>query len=141
MMFSYHDDFGLPCYGTDMQSEPPNPSDMPQDRGTLATEPAPDGHRRKRASRYVRAQERRDAQKRADQRFYNVIFGLVSLCVLVVLGLAALAMRGEFQGGTDSVDTPDVSRETFIGLSVTEWVGLVVVAVIGLFMWRRISRR
>ena len=124
-----------------MQSEPSNPSDTSKTKAALATEATPAGQRRKRASRYVRAQERRDAQKRADQRFYNVIFGLVSVCVLVVLGLAAIASNGAFQGGEGRVDTADVSRETFIGLSVTEWIGLVLVAVIGLFMWRRISSR
>ncbi len=130
-MFSYHDDLRLPCYGIDMDHN------SSEDQAEI---PAAK-RRRNRPSRYIRAQERRDAQKRADQRFYNVIFSLVGVCVLVVLGLAALASNGALQGETSSSEAPDVARQTFIGLTLIEWVGLLVVAIIGIFMWRRLTRR
>ncbi|MGB6231423.1 MAG: hypothetical protein WBF53_15015 [Litorimonas sp.] len=94
---------------------------------------------RNRVSRYTRAQERREAQRRADQRFYNSIFGVIGACVLVVLGLAMIGSSGM---------TPDIggvggelTRTTFLGLTGLQIGGLVVVAIIGVFMWRRIKRR
>ncbi len=89
----------------------------------------------------MRAQERRDAQRRADQRFYNAIFSVIGACVMVVLGLA---MFGTLQGdgsGETSADQPEVVFSTFLGLTAIQWGGLAVVAVIAIFMWRRISKR
>ena len=104
-----------------------NPQDMPR--------------RKPRQSRYVRAQERRDAQKRADQRFYNAIFGVITLCVLIVIGLAALATSGSLTADSGSEATDTLVRQTFLGLTAIEWGGLAVVAIIALFMWRRITRK
>lgn len=93
---------------------------------------------RHRGNRYQRAQERRMAQKKADQRFYNSIFSIIGVCVLVVLGLAMLATSG---------DAPQISggealtRDTFLGLTMLELGGLVVVTIIGVIMWRRITKR
>ena len=95
----------------------------------------------RRQSRYIRAQERRDAQRRADQRFYNAIFGVIGACVMVVLGLA---MFGTIQGdgsGEAAADRPEVVVSTFLGLTGLQWAGMAVVAVIAFFMWRRISKR
>ncbi|MEM7729902.1 MAG: hypothetical protein AAF311_11610 [Pseudomonadota bacterium] len=99
---------------------------------------APRSNSRNRVSRYQRAQERRAAQRRADQRFYNGIFGVIGACVLVVLGLAMIASSGQAPaiGGGESL-----TRATFLGLTVLELGGLVVVAVIGIIMWRRIRRK
>lgn len=93
---------------------------------------------RNRVSRYQRAQDRRIAQKKADQRFYNAIFGVTGACVLVVLGLAMIASSGNAPqvGGGETL-----SREVFLGLTVLEMGGLGVVAVIAIFMWRRITKR
>ena len=108
-------------------------NDIPPDP---RAEPA---RRRKRVSRYQRAMERREAQARADQRFYRVVFGLVSFCVLVVLAVAALASNGAFSaGGAASGEARPVPSLQF---GAVEAVGLVVVALIGLVMWRRINRR
>ena len=104
------------------------------------TPPPAASPRRNRASRYVRAQERRDAQKRADQRFYNAIFGVASVGVMIVLLLAALASNGAFNAGEGrGIDAP--VRSTFIGLTLIEWIGLGIVGVIGVFMWLRIRKR
>lgn len=94
---------------------------------------------RNRVSRYHRAQERRAAQRRADQRFYNSIFGVIGACVLVVLGLAMIASSGNSPqiGGAGE----ELVRETFLGLTVLEIGGLVIVLIIGIIMWRRIKRR
>ena len=100
-------------------------------------EPKP--RNRNRISRYQRAQERREAQKRADQRFYNSIFGVIGACVLVVLGLAMIASSGnapEIGGAGQSL-----SEETALRLTGIEIIGLIIVAIIGFFMWRRIKRR
>lgn len=97
-------------------------------------------NKRARPSRYLRAQQRREAQRRADQRFYNGIFGIIGACVLVVLGLAMIASSGQ---------TPQIStgpndalmKTTFLGLTGLEWGGLLLVVLVGLFMWRRIKRK
>ena len=106
---------------------------------------SPDPHepqrRRSRQSRYLRAVERREAQARADQRFYRVIFGLISACVLVVLAVAAVFYSGALGEGGDSAIGDAPAQTAFLGLTALEWGGLAVVAVIGVFMWRRISRR
>ena len=95
--------------------------------------------RRRRPSRYLRAQERRDAQKAADQKFYRVIFGLASFGVMIVLAVIALAYSmGSGVGGSD-FEMP--ARETVFGLTVLEWIAMVVIAVAAFFMWRRINKR
>ena len=101
--------------------------------------PQPQRRRRDRASRYQRAMERREAQARADQRFYRVVFGLISFCVLIVLAIAALASNGAFRGQDAGGGAPRPASAMTFG--TVEAVGLLVVAVIGVFMWRRISRR
>lgn len=99
----------------------------------------PKSRNRNRVSRYHRAQERRDAQKRADQRFYNAIFGVIGACILVVLGLALIASTGNAPeiGGASGA----LTQETTLGLTGIEIIGLLIVAIIGFFMWRRIKRR
>ena len=99
----------------------------------------PTQRNRNRTSRYQRAQQRREAQKRADQRFYNGIFGVIGACVLVVLGLAMIASSGEApQLGSD----PDsFMQQTFLGLTGLEIAGLIVVLIIAVLMWRRITRK
>lgn len=100
--------------------------------------PKPKSRSRQRGTRYQRAQDRRIAQKKADQRFYNAIFGIIGACVLVVLGLAMIASSGNSPqiGGGESL-----SRDLFFGLTVLEAGGLVLVAIIAFFMWRRITKR
>ncbi|MGJ8559670.1 MAG: hypothetical protein ACSHX3_05500 [Litorimonas sp.] len=100
--------------------------------------PKPKSRSRHRGSRYQRAQDRRIAQKKADQRFYNSIFGIIGACVLVVLGLAMIASSGNAPqvGGGETL-----SQNVFLGLTVLEIGGLVIVAIIAFFMWRRITKR
>lgn len=100
--------------------------------------PKPKSRSRQRGTRYQRAQDRRIAQKKADQRFYNAIFGIIGACVLVVLSLAMIASSGNSPqiGGGESL-----SRDLFFGLTVLEAGGLVLVAIIAFFMWRRITKR
>ncbi|GLQ23262.1 hypothetical protein GCM10007853_11360 [Algimonas ampicilliniresistens] len=101
------------------------------------TDPTP--RSRNRVSRYQRAQERRESQRRADQRFYNGIFGIIGACVLVVLGLAMIASSGNAPEISGTGET--LVRTTFLGLTALEIGGLVVVAIIAFIMWRRIKRR
>jgi Na+/proline symporter len=93
---------------------------------------------RHRGNPYQRAQERRIAQKKADARFYNGIFGIISACVLVVLGLAMIASSGNVPqiGGGETL-----TQNTFLGMTMLEIGGLVVVAIIAFIMWRRITKR
>lgn len=101
--------------------------------------PIPSEPRKRRASRYQRAQERREAQRRADQRFYNGIFGVIGACVLVVLGLAMIASSG--RAPQVSSEAEKLTQTTFLGLTGLEIAGLIIVGIIGLFMWRRITKR
>ena len=116
------------------------PSPTPESQAPETQTPGSATRRRNRPSRYVRAQERREAQARADQRFYRAIFGVISLCVLVVLAAAAMMSSGAFSADDGGGGTVPM-RATFAGLSLIEWAGLLVVAVIGVFMWRRIIRK
>lgn len=78
------------------------------------------------------------AQKKADQRFYNAIFGVIGACVLVVLGLAMIAMSDNAPqiGGGEML-----SNDVFLGLTVLDIGGLFIIAIIAFFMWRRITKR
>lgn len=102
--------------------------------------PKPPQRSRNRVSRYQRSIERRDAQRRADQRFYNGIFSVIGACVLVVLGLAMIASSGNAPS-VGGAGVEELVRTTFLGLTLIEWAGLLIVAVIGIFMWRRITKR
>ncbi|WP_371398523.1 hypothetical protein AB6B39_09085 [Algimonas porphyrae] len=95
--------------------------------------------RKRRTSRYQRAQDRRKSQRRADQRFYNSIFGVIGACVLVVLGLAMIASSGN--APTISGNAENLTQRTFLRLTGLEIGGLIVVGIIGVFMWRRIKKR
>lgn len=97
--------------------------------------------KKRKVSRYQRAQERRAAQKRADQKFYNTIFSVVGVCVLVVLGLAMLATSGEIQGGSTGSGAQELGMSRFLGLTALEWGGLALIGVIAVIMWRRITKR
>ena len=99
----------------------------------------PSPRQRTRPSRYQRAQERREAQRRADQRFYNGIFGVIGACVLVVLGLAMIASSGE--APVVGAGSEGLVQETFLGLTALEIGGLVVVLILGILMWRRITKK
>ncbi|WP_409433855.1 hypothetical protein ACJ3XI_04935 [Litorimonas sp. RW-G-Af-16] len=106
--------------------------------------PAPsaeDGSRRmRRSSRYNRVQERRAAQKAADNRFYKVIFGLITLMVLVTLLLAAIAMNGS-GGGVDLSGLAGWTSPWLGPLSKMEAVGLIIVGIIAILMYRRIRQK
>lgn len=91
-----------------------------------------------RQSRYVKAQIRRDAQKQSDARFYKGMFSLMGVIVMVALVVAALAMNG------GNVDVSGMSSWTtpWLGpLTKLEAAGLLIVAVIGAIMYRRMSKR
>lgn len=59
--------------------------------------------------------------------------------MLVVLGLAMIASSGNVPqiGGT----ADELTQSTFLGLTGLEIGGLVLIAIIAFFMWRRIKRR
>jgi hypothetical protein len=118
----------------------PDPTQDTQTPDMQASDtPAP--RLRNRPSRYQRAQERRDAQRRADRRFYNAIFGVIGACVLVVLGLAMIASSGNAPSVSGGGSGEVLTRTTFLGMTALELGGLVLVAIIAAFMWRRFGRK
>lgn len=108
----------------------------------MTQDPRTEARKSRKISRYQRIQERRAEQRKADQKFYNTIFTVVGVCVLVVLGLAMLASSSDFEaGGTNQTPAQILELTRFLGLTALEWGGLIVVGIIGIFMWRRISKR
>lgn len=91
----------------------------------------------RRPSRYAAAQERRNAAKARDNRFYAAIFSLVTVVVLFALVIAAVMVNG---ASIDTRGLGDVAAPWVLGLSKLEVGGLGIVALIGVGMWRKITK-
>ena len=124
-----------------MMIDPKKPQDAADPDNETPSQPVRMEPRKKRISRYQRVQDRRDAQRRSDQRFYNVIFSIIGACVLVVLGLAMIASSGNMASVGESLGADQIGQSTFLGLTMLEWGGMAIVAIIAFFMWRRITKR
>lgn len=94
--------------------------------------------RPRRVSRYQKAQARRAEAKASDNRFYASMFGLMGLVVMVALLIAALATSG----GQVDVSGMEGWTSPWLGpFSKLELIGLVIIAVIAFFMYRRITKK
>ncbi|WP_371397109.1 hypothetical protein [Fretibacter rubidus] len=91
----------------------------------------------RRPSRYVKAQQRRDAAKARDNKFYAAIFSLITMVVLVALLISAVMVNG---GAVDTSAMGGWASPWVMGLSKMEVVGLAFVGLVGYGMWRKMKK-
>jgi len=92
----------------------------------------------KRTSRYQKAQARRAAQARSDQRFYSGMFALMGFTALLAILLGAIGINGM------NVDTSGMAGWTdpwLAGFSKLELAGLGLIALIALSVYLRMRKR
>ena len=92
----------------------------------------------RRQSRYNRVQERRAAQKRADNRFYAGMFSMMGVLALFAILLAAIAING----GNVNVSGMESWAQPWLGpLTKLEAAGLVFVAFIAAMAYMRMRKK
>ena len=101
--------------------------------------PKPDEPRQRRLSRYQKAQMRRQAQARGDQRFYAGIFAIAGFTALLAILLGAIAINGAPIGG--GAGMAEWVEDWFWGVSKLEAAGLTLVAFIALAVYLRMRKR
>lgn len=121
----------------------------PKSNKTMQTEPSPrlpasdepnfDQPRQRRASRYQKAQMRRQAQARGDQRFYAGIFAIAGFTALLAILLGAIAINGAPIGGGEGM--ADWVNPWLGPFSKMELAGLGFVALISLSVYLRMRKR
>lgn len=100
--------------------------------------PKPYKPRSQRVSRYQRIQERRYAQKAADNRYYTALFGLIGILSLLAILMGAIMINGVPQGveGMRGWTT-----EWIFGFSKLEVAGFAFVGAIALSAWLRMRKK
>ena len=116
-----------------MTDDNPNMTDTANSNKTEAYVPRKD----RRPSRYIKAQQRRDAAKARDNKFYAAIFSLITMVVLVALLISAVMVNG---GAVDTSGMGGWASPWVMGLSKMEVIGLVFVALVGYGMWRKMKK-
>lgn len=96
--------------------------------------------RMRRATRYNKAQERRLAQSRADQKFYAQMFTVCGVLALFVIGLGFVAMNG-VSANVGNESLADWSSPWLGPFSKLEIAGLGIVALIAIAMYLRLRKR
>ena len=91
----------------------------------------------RRPSRYVMAQQRRNAAKARDNRFYMAIFSLMSVVVLVALSISALMVNG---AALDTSGMAGWAAPWLLGFSKLELAGLGLVGLVAFVMWRKMQK-
>ena len=110
--------------------------DSIEPKPTLSDKPSSLSSRRQ--SRYNRVQERKAAQKRADNRFYAGMFSMMGVLALFAILLAAIAVNGANVdvGGMESWAQPWLGP-----LTKLEVAGLVFVAFIAAMAYMRMRKK
>lgn len=112
-------------------------TETPPDPTPLSQKESPP--RQRRLSRYQKAQMRRQAQARGDQRFYAGIFAIAGFTALLAILLGAIAINGAPIGG--GAGMADWVEDWFWGISKLEVAGLALVALIALAVYLRMRKR
>jgi hypothetical protein len=106
----------------------------------MSNEPQDNQPRMRRATRYTKAQERRLAQSRADQKFYAQMFTVCGVLALFVIGLGLVAMNGvSTSEGNETL--ADMSVAWLGPFSKLELFGLALVVIIAIVMYLRMRKR
>ena len=94
--------------------------------------------RLRRAKRYQRAQERKAAQARADNRLYGAMFALMSIVALLAILIGAVMVNG---GSVDASGMANMAAPWLGPFSQLEVIGLVFVALIAGITYLRMRKR
>ena len=94
--------------------------------------------RLRRATRYQRAQERKAAQSRADNRLYGAMFGLMSIVALLAILIGAVMVNG---ASIDASGMANMAAPWLGPVSQLEVIGLVFVALIAAIAYLRMRKR
>ncbi len=121
-----------------MTKTPPD-TNPPSQPDSSPSEPSAHEPRQRRLSRYQKAQMRRQAQARGDQRFYAGIFAIAGFTALLAILLGAIAVNGAPIGG--GAGMADWVEDWFWGVSKLEAAGLTLVAFIALAVYLRMRKR
>jgi hypothetical protein len=97
-----------------------------------------DSPRMRRSSRYARAQQRRAAQKAADNKFYGGMFALIGVVVMAALLIAALAINGR---QVDVSGLESWTRPWLLGMSKLEVGAFVLAAIMATVIYSRMRRK
>ena len=94
--------------------------------------------RMRRASRYQKQQERKAAQRAADNKLYGAIFALMSILALLAVMIGALMLYG---GNVDVSGMGDLAQPWLGPLTKLEVGGFVFVALIAAIVYVRMRKR
>lgn len=94
--------------------------------------------RLRRASRYQKQQERKAAQRAADNKLYGAMFALMSVLALLAVLIGALMLYG---GNVDVSGMGDLAEPWIGPLTKLEIGGFVFVLLIAAVMYLRMRKR
>ena len=94
--------------------------------------------RMRRASRYQKQQERKAAQRAADNKLYGAMFALMSILALFAVLIGALMLYG---GNVDVSGMGDLAEPWLGPLTKLEVGGFVFVALIAAILYLRMRKR
>ena len=94
--------------------------------------------RMRRASRYQKQQERKAAQRAADNKLYGAMFALMSILALFAVLIGALMLYG---GNVDVSGMGDLAEPWLGPLTRLEVGGFVFVALIAAILYLRMRKR
>ena len=94
--------------------------------------------RMRRASRYQKQQERKAAQRAADNKLYGAMFALISILALLAVLIGALMLYG---GNVDVSGMGDLAEPWLGPLTKLEVGGFVFVALITGIVYLRMRKR
>ena len=94
--------------------------------------------RMRRASRYQKQQERKAAQRAADNKLYGAMFALMSILALFAVLIGALMLYG---GNVDVSGMGDLAEPWLGPLTKLEVGGFVFVALLAAILYLRMRKR
>ena len=97
-----------------------------------------DTPRVRRASRYQKQQERKAAQRAADNKLYGAMFSLMSILALLAVLIGALMLYG---GNVDVSGMGDLAQPWLGSMSKLEVGGFVFVALIASVVYLRMRKK
>ena len=92
----------------------------------------------RRTSRYQKQQERKAAQRAADNKLYGAMFALMSILALLAVFISALMLYG---GNVDVSGMGDLAEPWLGSLTKLEVGGFVFVALIAAIVYLRMRKR
>lgn len=94
--------------------------------------------RLRRATRYQKAQERRQKQLASDSKFYAAMFSIMSILALLVVLVGAIMLGG---GNVDASGMAGLAKPWLGPFTVLEVIGVAFVALIAGAVYLRMRKR